>query len=301
MLLLDHIMDDRNYLRGILGMIASAVFFSVMALLIRYAQDIDFFKTSLYRFAVGACTLGTLALFRKIRLDFTNSPILFLRGFLGGLAVLLFYMSIVKVGIAKGTVLSFTYPVFSTLGGMVFLGDRVRPAVWFFLLSAVVGIALLVGIRGSGWTDPWILLTLLGGMLGGVAIVCLKRLTDTDSSYAIYMSQCLFGFWIVAVPANLTPIEIGWIGGIILVSIGLVATAAQLLMTWSFAFVPIATGSLLGMLTPVFNVFLGLTLFGERMGVGELTGTALILLACVGVVVWGRERTPAIRTPLRPS
>lgn len=288
-------MSGSSHLRGVVGMAASALLFSVMALLIRYGHEIDFYKTALYRFTVGACLLGTLALFGRIRLDFNNSRVLFLRGLLGGLSVLLFYMSIVKVGIAKGTVLSHTYPVFATIGGAVFLGDRVRPAVWSLLAAAVGGIGLLIGVRSGGWSDPWILLTLLGALFGGLAIVCVKRLTATDSHYSIFLSQCLIGFWIVAVPANLTPVRMGWTGGLLLVAIGLAATAAQLLMTWSFGHVPIATGSLLGMLTPLFNVLFGIALFGERLSPGELAGTALILAACIGVVAWGREPVPARR------
>ena len=48
------------------------------------------------------------------------------------------------------------------------------------------------------------------------------------------------------------------------VVIGLAALAAQLLMNWSFVHVSIATGSVLGLLTPVFNVIFGIAIFGER-------------------------------------
>jgi drug/metabolite transporter (DMT)-like permease len=293
-------MSGDNYLRGVAGMLLSSVLFSIMALLIRSADQIDFFKTALYRFAVGAILLGTLALFRKIRLEFNNSPILFLRGFLGGVAVLLFYMSIVKVGIAKGTVLSFTYPIFSTIGGVILLKDRVRPVVWPLLVASMLGIALLVGLGASGWGNVWILLTLLGGVLGGLAIVCVKRLTSSDSGVSIYMSQCLFGFWIVALPANLNPTPMGWVGGVLLITIGLVAAAAQLLMNWSFVHVSIATGSLLGLLTPVFNVVFGIAIFGETMGALELIGTLLILASCVGIVLWGREKVALKAPAVRP-
>ena len=54
-----------DYTRGVLGMTASSISFSVMAALIRYAENIDFYKTSLFRFAIGMCLLGTLALFKK--------------------------------------------------------------------------------------------------------------------------------------------------------------------------------------------------------------------------------------------
>ncbi|HUV08523.1 MAG TPA: EamA family transporter, partial [Spirochaetia bacterium] len=101
-------MFENPYLKGVLGSIGSAVCFSLMAYLIRLGEGISFFTSSFYRFAVGLCLIVSLALFKKIRIDFSNTPILFLRGLLGSFAVLLFYMSIVKIGIAKGTAISYT-------------------------------------------------------------------------------------------------------------------------------------------------------------------------------------------------
>ena len=269
-------------------MIASSVLFSVMGLLIRYAADIPFYRTSFYRFAVGAVSLGTLAMFRKIRLDFTNSRLLFFRGLLGGISVVLFYMSIVKVGIAKGTVLSYTYPMFATLGGVLVLGDRVRPVVWVFIATSLFGVALLVDFSDLAGIDVWVLLTLLGAVIAGAAIVCVKQLTTTESPSSIYLAQCLVGFWIVVLPSNLDRSPLGLGTGVILVGIGLAALGAQLLMNWSFGHVSIPTGSLLGMLTPILNVVIGVAAFGEIIRLQGILGTALILVSCTGVVLWGR-------------
>lgn len=270
-------------------MIASSIIFSVMGLMIRYGSDIPFYKTSLYRFAVGAISLGTLALFGRIKLDFFKRRVLFLRGLFGGISVVLFYMSIVKVGIAKGTVLSYTYPIFATLGGVIVLRDRVKPVVWVLSAVAMAGVAMLVDLSDLGGIDIWVILTLLGAVLAGAAIVCVKQLTVSDSVYTIYIAQCLIGFWIVVIPSNLDSSPAGWGVGLILVGIGLAALAAQLLMNWSFGRISIATGSLLGMLTPIFNVLIGLALFGETLSAPGLLGTALILVSCTGVVVWGGD------------
>jgi drug/metabolite transporter (DMT)-like permease len=284
-----------DYVKGVIGMTVSSVMFSVMATLIRYARDIDFFKTSLYRFVVGAFILATLALFKRIRLDFHNSRVLFFRGFLGGIAVVLFYLAIVKLGIAKGTVISFTYPVFATIGGLIFLKDRVRPLVWLFMLSSLLGILLLTyeGESNLLRIDLWTALAFSGAVIGGLALVCVKRLTQTDSNYSIYMSQCLMGFWLVVVPANLTPAKIGAWGMVILLSIGICATIAQLLMNWGFGRLSIPTGSLLGLVTPVCNVFIGILLFGELLGGVELIGVFLVLASCVAIIWSDRSSSKA--------
>jgi drug/metabolite transporter (DMT)-like permease len=283
-----------DYVKGVIQMTISSLMFSVMATLVVYAKHIGFFTTALYRFIVGVFILGTLALFRRIKLDYNNSTVLFLRGFLGGISVVLFYLAIIKLGIAKGTVISFTYPVFATIGGMIWLKERVRPLVWVFMFSAFVGIILLTYEKQTNMLnlDLWTLLAFAGAIIGGHALVCVKRLTRSDSSYSIYMSQCLMGFWLVVIPANLIPTKVGMWGIIILLAIGIAATLAQLLMNWGFGKLSIPTGSLLGLVTPVCNVFIGIILFGEILGAFELLGVFLVLASCV-VIVWIDRAKPA--------
>ncbi len=286
-----------DYVKGVIQMTTSSLMFSIMATLVVYAKHIDFFTTALYRFIVGFAILGTLALFRRIKLDYNNSTVLFLRGFLGGISVVLFYLAIVKLGIAKGTAISFTYPVFATIGGMIFLKERVRPLVWVFMFSALVGITLLTYDVHSNMlrVDLWTLLAFAGGVIGGHALVCVKRLTRTDSSYSIYISQCLMGFWLVVIPANLTPTKVGMWGIVILLAIGVSATLAQLLMNWGFGKLSIPTGSLLGLVTPMCNVFIGILLFGEILGPFELLGVCLVLASCVAII-WSDRAKAAPRS-----
>jgi drug/metabolite transporter (DMT)-like permease len=283
-----------GYTAGVGAILLSSVLFSVMAILIRFAHSIDFFTISFYRFAVGTTALGTLALFRRIRLEFTNSSVLFLRGLFGGISVLLFYMSVVKLGLARGTVLSYLYPIFAAGGGVIFLKDRVSAPAWVLMGVGLGGLALLVAPKGGALNvDLWTVLSIAGAVSAGAALVCLKRATATDSSYAIFLAQCVVGFWLVAVPAIRGAGGVGWGGGLLLVAIGLTATAAQVLMTWGFGRVSLTAGSLLGLLTPLFNVVVGIAFFAEAMGPAELAGSVLVLLSCVGVV--GLARAPAGR------
>ena len=277
------------YAKGVIGMTASSLIFALLATLIRYARDIDFFRMSMFRFVVGVCILCTLALFKKIKLNFNNTKILFFRGFLGGIAVVLFYLAITKIGIAKGTVISFTYPVFATIGGMIFLKDRVKPLVWLLLFTSMAGVLLMTYVKDGQahmlLIDIWTVLAFLGAVLGGVALVCVKALTRTDSSYSIYMSQCLMGFWLVVIPANLSPLAPTVRVVVVLLAIGICAAVGQLLMTWSFGKLSVTTGSLLGLLTPVCSVFVGILLFGEALGAFELVGVFVVLFSC-GCIIW---------------
>ncbi len=286
-----------GYAKGVIQMTISSLMFSVMGMLALFAKDTNFFTIALFRFLVGALTLSTLAMFRRIKLNYKNSKVLFLRGFFGGISAVIFFLVISKLGIAKGTVISFTYPVFATIGGIIFLKEHVKPRIWLFIFSAVVGTALLTYEPEANMLrlDLWTLLALGGAVLGGAALVCVKFLTRSDSSSSILMSQCLIGFWLVVVPANLAPAHVGLQGILILLAIGFSATVAQLLMNIGFTNLSMPTGSLLGLLTPVCNVCIGILLFRELLGTLELTGIALVLVSCAAIVWGDRSKRPRTR------
>jgi drug/metabolite transporter (DMT)-like permease len=72
--------------------LTSAVGFCAMAVLIREAASFDTFMVAQFRFVIGLALLSTAALFGRIRLDFGNGGLLFLRGLTGGVSVVLFFI-----------------------------------------------------------------------------------------------------------------------------------------------------------------------------------------------------------------
>jgi drug/metabolite transporter (DMT)-like permease len=273
---------------GIAMMLSSAVLFSVMSLLIRSAQGVDSFLTSFVRFAVGAAVVGTFALAGRMELRFVNKPILLLRGLLGGIAVYLFFLSINKIGMARGSVISNSFPLFATLGSAVLLKEKVKPVSWLFLGMTLVGVVLLGGNGTLFSWDLWYVISFFGAVLAGLAIVCIRVLTRTDGPNAIFMSQSLVGFWIVIVPAFGRTSALDGTTAFILLGIGLCAAAAQLLMTKAYEYLEVSTGSLLNMLTPLINVIIGALVFHETLGVQALVGIALILGSCAFIIRIGK-------------
>ena len=79
-----HVKLNKNEYQGVILILASTVVFSLMSGLVRYASDIDPYKTTLFRFVVGLGMLGTAALFGRIKLKCVNGPLLLLRGLFGG-------------------------------------------------------------------------------------------------------------------------------------------------------------------------------------------------------------------------
>ncbi len=281
---------NKNEYQGTVLILASTVVFSLMSALVRYASDIDPYTTTLFRFVVGLGILGTAALLGKIRLKFVNGPLLFFRGLFGGTAILIYFFSIAKLGVGKGTVLIYAFPIFGSIFGSIFLKEKIGLIRLGAILMAFCGIYLLAADNGDGSPSIGVLgkyelLAIFGAMLGGMALVLVKKLHDTDSSYAIYFAQCVIGLWIVVVPANIVPCSIGFYGVLLLLAIGVTATAGQLLSTEAYRYVEIATGSLLGMILPVMNYFIGVTIFGESFSWQSFIGSSTVIGSCVIVLL----------------
>jgi len=337
---------NRSHIAGVLVMSSSSVLFAVMSALIKYGKtlSLDPSMMVMYRFAIGLALMGSLAMFGRIRLDFHKGWLLFGRGFIGGIAVVIFYLSIYYVGMAKGSAINYSYPIFATIGGAIFLGEKVPLRSWVAVVACFVGIGLIAmsGVSADGGAPPgspaapaagveapapapvadqtegsdgaeaadgaqqepgfvWYLVAILGAVLAGAAVVTVKKLRETDSSYAIYYAQCAMGFWIVAVPASLNHAEISYWGGSVLIMIGLVAAAAQLTMTWAFRHTTVATGSLLGMLAPVFNIPVGLLVFGEEVSGSAVVGIAVVLASCALVVTTAGRAAAHGTAPSAPT
>ena len=89
--------------KGILLTLGSVVFFALMAVLVKAIPNVSSYQTTFFRFTIGVGIIGILSLFGVIKLKFNDWKGLFWRGFVGGIAVYLFYLAILKLGVGKGS------------------------------------------------------------------------------------------------------------------------------------------------------------------------------------------------------
>lgn len=277
-------------MKGLVLMGGSAGAFCVMASIIKYASFLDPYRTTLFRFVIGLGLLGVAALFGKLKLHFVNGWLLFSRGLTGGAGVFFLFLSIMKLGIAKGTIISYSYPIFASIMSVLFLKERIGVLKWGAIAISFVGIYLLTGEGTAGITTfgkfgKYEVLAVFGAIFSGISVVSIKRLHETDSTYAIFFAQCVVGLWLMIIPANLVPRAIGYFGGILLLGIGIFATVGQLLMTEGYRYLSVTSGSLLSMLVPVLNFFAGVVVFHEHLSLWAIVGSILILTSCIAVTV----------------
>ena len=278
-------MSDNS--KGVLLTLGSVVFFALMAVLVKAIPNVSSYQTTFFRFAIGLGIIGILNLFGVVHLRFNDRKNLFWRGLVGGIAVYLFYLAIIKLGVGKGSVYIYSYPIFATLFSMLILKEKVEPIKFVVIFISFLGLILLsVGGKGSlAGMGIYELIAIAGSITTGLAVVFVKKLHDSDNSYAIFFSQCIVGFWMFLIPSGTTQAQGNLTELLLLVLVGVVATIGQLFMTEGYRYVNVATGSLLQSMVPVFNLFSGWLIFREQFTTIELSGAFVIVSSCFALVI----------------
>ena len=278
-------MSDNS--KGVLLTLGSVIFFALMAVLVKAIPNVSSYQTTFYRFAIGVGIMGILSLFGIVHLKFNDKKNLFWRGLVGGVAVYLFYLAILKLGVGKGSVYIYSYPIFATLFSMLILKEKVEPVKFIVIFISFAGLVLLsLGGKGSlAGMGIYELIAIAGSVITGLAVVFVKKLHDSDNSYAIFFSQCIVGFWMFLIPSGATQSKGSATELLLLVLVGIVATIGQLFMTEGYRYVNVATGSLLQSMVPVFNLISGGLIFHEQFSTIEMAGAFVIVTSCFALVI----------------
>jgi drug/metabolite transporter (DMT)-like permease len=273
---------------GMAVMALASVLFSVMSFLIPLTRGVSSSVIASARFVVGIVMILGMGALRLTSLRPRKVLWLVLRGVVGAASVYFFFRGVMVLGLGKGTILNYTYPMFAALLAPLILKERLPWDVLAAGLASFAGIWLVVSPGSVAAVGVEDLLALFGGLLSGIAVVAIKKLRETETPAVIYLAQCLFGLLVVGWPTATSSFAFAGVEWLILLGVGVVATVAQLLMTWAYKHVSATEGSLLSFLTPVLNVILGVLVFGELMRPAAIAGSALVL-ACCGWVAF-RER-----------
>ncbi len=262
-------------------MVFSAILFSAMSIIVKNLSSVNTFLITFMRFFTGLVFIVILYTSGTIQIKPKNLPWLAVRGVFGALAVMLLYLGITRIGLGKGTMLNYTYPVFATILAPLLLKEKNLPRIWLMQGIALIGCYLLLNPKGFFHFALIDLLVLFGGLCAGVAVNSIKKLTYTNSTYTIFLSFCVFSCLMYGYPAFHHFQALSTMNWILLISVGILGTVGQLCMTYGYKFTPVNEGSLIAFLVPALNVIMGVLMFSEKMTIGMWIGSILIIGCCV--------------------
>ena len=122
------------------------------------------------------------------------------RGFLGGSAMLVWFLGLSMVPVADATALSFGAVLFATIGAILVLGERSDTRRW---LAVAVGFVETFIILRPGVQEitPGTLVVIASTVLWASALLCIKVLSRTESSVTIVFYVGLYNTPLTLIPA----------------------------------------------------------------------------------------------------
>ncbi|HEX2570485.1 MAG TPA: DMT family transporter [Polyangia bacterium] len=276
---------DTDLHRGRLLLVVSSILFGIMAILAKHAaHEVSGPQVAFVRFVVCTAGCGLYATWRPLRIQ--NRTGVVLRGLLGGLAVLCYFLAIWKLPVGMATLLNYTAPVFTAVLAAMFLSEPLTASMIGALIVTLVGVCLVitgsVAVSGGG-IGPWHIVGMMAAVLSGGAVTAIRWARRSDGAWELFSSFSAIGLLVCA------PLTIRWwewpssTGWALLVALGAVSLAAQLLFTYALRYTSAALAGVISQLTPVSAMLLGLALYHEPYGWKGFLGAVVTLLG----VVWG--------------
>jgi drug/metabolite transporter (DMT)-like permease len=291
--------DENLDLKGAAWMLASVVLFAGNTLLIRAASMVtagaDGWMAALFRGLVGMLILvvfyseGRGFEWRRM---FSNRLVV-LRGLVGGLGIICFYITIPELGAGRAIVINLTYPMFATVVAAFWLKEKVRVVTSCWLVVAMAGLVVFLSdgnmkLAPSGYD----LLGLVGALAAGWVVVIIRKLRNEEHPATIYGAQAVCSLLLGLPFVGKVP-ELPFAGWGFLALGAVVVTFGQLIMTSAYQRLSIAQGSSLQMTLPIFTAAGAFLFFGEKFETYELLAAGVVLIAIWRVAA--RRKFPAVR------
>jgi drug/metabolite transporter (DMT)-like permease len=266
----------RTVWRAVLLMLASAVMFGCMAVVIRLASEqLHPFEIAFFRNLFGLLfALPLLLRHGPGLLRTAKLPLYLFRSVIGIVSMLCGFWAIVNLPLAQAVSLSYSTPLFVTIGAVLVLGEVVRARRWTAVALGFIGVVLI--IRPGGEFSPGVLVALLAAALSAAVAISIKFLARTEKPDAIVLYTTLLWVPLSLLPALWvweTPQGIIWLW---IVLAGLFGTLGH--MCWARA---LRLGDA-SMLTPISFLQVplvaaaGYLLFDEGLDIWIAAGAAVI-------------------------
>ncbi len=167
-------------------MVVSTLGFAGMHAIIRYtSRDMHPFEIAFFRNLFGLAVLVPFIYRAGLGALRTSKPHLHLiRGSIQMVAMLMFFTGVSLAPLAKVSAVSFTAPLWATLGAILFLGERVRARRITALAVGFLG-AMVIIRPGVAVLDLGAMLVLGSSAIWAVAMLIIKVLARTESSITI--------------------------------------------------------------------------------------------------------------------
>ncbi len=272
-------------------MTVSALFFAGMGACVKAAgQSLPNAEVVFFRNGLGLLALLPLVFRRGLRdMRTVHAREHLVRGVAGLGAMYCFFYALAHMRLAEAVLLNYSMPLFLPFIEKLWLGEPVPPRLGRSLSLGFAGVILILK-PGPGLFEPVALFGVGAALLGALAQVGVRRLTQTEPT-----TRIVFYFALIATTVSALPLAHAWVTpapslwGILLATGGL-ATLGQIFLTRAYAEAPAARVGPFIYATVVFAAVLDWLVWGSLPGL--LTALGAVLVAGAGVLTLSRARSP---------
>ena len=263
--------------RAVGFMVASTVLFGAMAVCIRLASSqLHPFEIAFFRNLFGF--VFTLPLLYRygwgiLRTDKLN--LYFLRCVIGIVSMLAGFWAIVHLPLAQAVALSYSTPIFVTIGAVFVLGEVVRARRWTAVIIGFIGVLVLMH-PGAGTFNFASLVAVLAAVMSACVAISIKFLSRTEKADAIVIYTTMIWVPLSLVPALFywtTPTGMTWLWIILAGGLG---TTAHMCWTRALALADASLLTPISFLQVLVVGAFGYFLFGETVDGWTVAGAAII-------------------------
>jgi len=263
-------------------MVESALYFSVMSVLVKWAgQTVPVSHIVLAR-TVVAFTLSLIMLKSQgIPIWGVRKDLLALRGFFGVGGLICFYTSLALLPLADATTIHYTNPIMVALAAGLFLSERISKGVVIGTVLCVIGVVLVSRpgflFGGDAYPVMGVIAALGGAIFSAAAYTTVRKLGQSDHPVVVVFWFPLIAFPIVLPWAIWTGSVPNWSEMLILLGVGISTQFAQVRMTQGLRLESAARATSMTYLQVVFAFIWGILLFKEVPSWTAILGAVLIV------------------------
>jgi len=282
----------RDNFVGLLLVLLGGLFITSLTWIVRsMADDVHPLQAAFMRYGFGTLLLLPMLLkFEKTDFELKLMGGHVLRGIVHAFSVLLWFYAVTKINLTDLTALSFTSPVFVTIGAFLFLGERFSYRRLAGIVVAFLG-AVVILRPGIEVISIGAIAILISSPFQAVSTLIAKHLARHTSIYAMVFYLSLFVTLISAIPTafvwnNPSLHTIGLTFGA-----GVMATAAHFCWSKSFQIAELSFTQPGFYFTLIWAVSIGYFAYDEWPDIWSGLGAAIIIGATAYIAA--RERRAA--------
>ncbi len=190
-------------LRGAIWVLASAMLFTVMQVLVKIlGGSVHPFEVAFFRALTGVLFIGPIILHSGLGGFRASRPgLMILRGMVGSTAMLCGFYAIANLPLADATSISFSRALFVVPLAILFLGEKIGPRRVIATLVGFIGVLIISW--PSGTLELGTMAALGNAVFVALAIIFVKILSRTDSTATLLFYSGVIGMAATAIPASL--------------------------------------------------------------------------------------------------